>query len=130
MTDQIDDLYQEEILHHYKNPLNYGEIPDADIVIEEKNVSCGDAAIFYIKLSSDKKTVSNISFTSVGCAISTASSSILTEYLKGKSVKKAALPQSVHVCPHINLIILPIQRHLRPMKFARLSVWPALTCVT
>lgn len=85
----MDDLYQQEILHHFKHPQNYGILHNADLVIEETNSSCGDSATFYIKFSSDKKSIKDIKFTSTGCAISKAASSILTEYIKGKTIKKA-----------------------------------------
>ena len=94
----MSDLYREEILEHYKNPQNYGELENADQVLEVDNPLCGDRQTWYVKLTSNtraelgtgqaekNKTIDEISFTGDGCAISTAAASLLSEYLKGKSV--------------------------------------------
>lgn len=80
-------LYKEYILDHYKNPRNYGEISDADIILENDNESCGDKVKIFIKLSADSpEKIENVQFTARGCAISIAAMSILTEELFGKSV--------------------------------------------
>ena len=83
-----DDLYQQEILHHFKNPQNYGELTDADLTITETNASCGDACTYYLKFDTDGQTIKQIKFTSTGCAISKAISSMLTDYAKGKTVEE------------------------------------------
>jgi nitrogen fixation protein NifU and related proteins len=82
----MDDLYHQQILELYKNPLNFGELADADFTIHETNASCGDSYTYFIKLSSNKKTIENLSFTGEGCAISKAASSLATESLKGQPV--------------------------------------------
>src|SRR3972149_393650 len=79
----MDDLYQEEILDLYKNPHNFGQLMEADHTLEEGNQSCGDKFTFYLQISKDQ-TIKKITFTGIGCAISTASASLLTDYLKGK----------------------------------------------
>ena len=78
------DLYREEILEHWQNPNNFGKFKGADLVINQVNPVCGDRVSFYFKISGGK--VSRVSFTGSGCAISIASSSILSEYIKGKSI--------------------------------------------
>lgn len=80
----MDDLYQEAILEHYREPQNYGVMDGADFVIEEANASCGDSFTFYVKLSEDKQVIGQVMFIGQGCAISTAACSILTEALVGK----------------------------------------------
>ncbi len=79
------DLYREEILEHWKNPLNFGEISNASLVIDQINSLCGDEVTFYFKIA-DKK-IRDVSFTGNGCAISIATSSMLSEKIKGKSLK-------------------------------------------
>jgi nitrogen fixation NifU-like protein len=86
----MDELYQEFILDHYKHPRNWGENKNADFIISESNASCGDAFTFYVTLGMSPEaiqTIKELKFTGVGCAISTAASSILTESLKGKSLQ-------------------------------------------
>ena len=116
------DLYREEILEHWQNPQNFGEIDNADLVIEQVNPLCGDEVTFYFKFqnnkhysssdneknklsysSSDRResrstykkgsspqgrtVIIDVKFTGSGCAISTASASILSEKIKGKSIE-------------------------------------------
>lgn len=81
------DMYREEILEHWQNPLNFGEIKNADLVIEQVNPLCGDEVTFYFKFDDKRLTISDIRFTGNGCAISIAAASILSEKIKNKSVK-------------------------------------------
>jgi nitrogen fixation NifU-like protein len=87
VNDELRDLYQEVLLDHSKNPRNFREMPDADRRIEGFNPLCGDRITLYLKLAEGK--VTDASFQGIGCAISTASASMLTETLKGKSEKEA-----------------------------------------
>lgn len=85
---EFDDLYQEIILDHYKNPRNFGEGKPYCTEIEMDNPTCGD----HIKLSlevDDAGIVSDVQFTGSGCAISVASASMMTEELKGRPLKEA-----------------------------------------
>ncbi len=77
-------LYREEILEHWKNPQNWGEVSDADFIIDDNNPLCGDQ-IHLTGKASDGKII-NVKFTGEGCVISKASASILTEYVKNKSI--------------------------------------------
>ena len=74
----------EYILDHYKNPRNYGTLEDADFSYEEGIPSCGDLIRLDVKL--DGETVSDVKFSGTGCAISQASTSILTEKVAGMKV--------------------------------------------
>ena len=78
------DLYREEILEHWRNPQNFGEMKKADVVIEQVNPLCGDEVTFYFKIKSGK--VTDVKFTGSGCAISVASASMLSEAIKNKKV--------------------------------------------
>lgn len=82
------DLYREEILEHWQNPLNFGEMKGADKVINQINPLCGDQITLFFKLADGK--VKDIRFTGNGCAISIASASMVSEFIKGKKVSSLA----------------------------------------
>ncbi len=81
-------LYQEEILDHYKNPRNYGDLEEATATREEYNDLCGDRIFLQLKITSSEtgKKVERAMFKAEGCAISQASASIFTDYIKGKNL--------------------------------------------
>ena len=81
------ELYQEVILDHYKKPRNFGALPDATAHADGYNPLCGDKVKIYVKMGDD--VVQDVSFEGAGCAISTASASIMTETLKGKTRAEA-----------------------------------------
>lgn len=81
---ELQELYREVILDHNRQPRNFGEIDDADRVIDGVNPLCGDRMTLYVKL--DGKTVRDVRFRGSGCAISVASSSLMTERIKGASI--------------------------------------------
>src|SRR6185436_10897650 len=77
------DLYQEVILDHSKRPRNFRELPEANYRADGYNPLCGDRATVYVRLDGD--IVTDVSFKGSGCSINTASSSMMTESIKGKS---------------------------------------------
>lgn len=81
----MEDLYRENILDHYQNPRNYGSLDDPDISYEDDNPMCGDVIRIDVKLDEENR-ISQVSFSGEGCAISTASASMLTEKVLGKTV--------------------------------------------
>ena len=87
MTDDLKEIYQELILDHNRSPRNHHAIGDADRKVEGYNPLCGDHVTVYLKLDGD--IVADVSFEGTGCAISTASASLMTESLKGKTVTEA-----------------------------------------
>lgn len=94
-TTAIKDLYQQVIVDHSKRPRNCRRLEGADRHVEGYNPLCGDKITLYLKL--EDGVVRDISFEGSGCAISTASASLLTESLKGKSLADAeALFESFH----------------------------------
>lgn len=82
----MDNLYREEILEFYKNPLNFGKLEEFDFYSKGKNPFCGDEVEMFIKINKNK--VKEIKFNGKGCAISIFSTSVLTEYIKGKTIKQ------------------------------------------
>jgi nitrogen fixation protein NifU and related proteins len=83
----LNELYQETILEHNKNPRNFREINGADKIADGNNPLCGDALRVYVKMDGD--TVSDVAFKGSGCAISKASASMMTQTVKGKSREEA-----------------------------------------
>lgn len=81
----MNDLYHQQILELYKNPDHAGIIDDPTHTHTEGNASCGDEFTFYLKVGEDQ-VIEEISFEGQGCAISTASASLLADHLKGKEV--------------------------------------------
>ena len=77
------DLYQEVILDHSKRPRNFRELPEANRRADGYNPLCGDRATVYVRLDGD--IVTDVTFKGSGCSINTASSSMMTESVKGKS---------------------------------------------
>lgn len=87
MSSDLRDLYQEVILDHTKKPRNFRELASANRKAEGYNPLCGDRETVYLELDGD--TVRDIAFQGAGCAISTASASMMTESVKGKSREDA-----------------------------------------
>jgi nitrogen fixation NifU-like protein len=77
-------IYREQLLDHYNNPRNFGQMADADKTVELENQNCGDRIKIYAKIADGK--ISKLSFDGEGCAIAIASASILTEHFIGKSL--------------------------------------------
>ncbi len=83
----VDDLYQETILDHSKRPRNFHAMDDANRKAEGYNPLCGDKLKLFLRVEDD--IVKEASFIGAGCAISTASASLMTESLKGKNRAQA-----------------------------------------
>ena len=82
------DMYRQQILDHYKNPRNKGEMPDPDFSHTGENPSCGDTITVNVSLEADDETIEYVTFTGDGCAISQASASMLSERLQGTTLSE------------------------------------------
>lgn len=80
--------YNPKVLELFKNPKNLGKMEDATVVAIAGNPLCGDMITFYLKIN-DKDMIEKASFESYGCAANIATSSIVTEIVKGKSLEEA-----------------------------------------
>lgn len=80
-------MYSEKIMDHFKNPRNVGEIPDADGVGTVGNPVCGDMMAIYIKVKNNR--ITDVKFKTFGCGAAVATSSMITEMAKGKSLEEA-----------------------------------------
>ena len=83
----INDLYQETIIDHNKRPRNYHLLEDANRQAEGFNPLCGDKCKVFLK--ENNGVLDKVTFQGAGCAISTASASLMTETLKGKTIAEA-----------------------------------------
>jgi len=79
--------YTEKVMEHFKNPKNMGDMPDADGVGEVGNPSCGDVMKVFIKVKDNR--ISDIKFQTFGCVAAVATSSMVTELAKGKTLDDA-----------------------------------------
>lgn len=80
-------MYNEKVMEHFSNPRNVGEIPDADGVGTVGNPVCGDIMKMFIKVKDNK--IEDIKFKTFGCGAAIATSSMVTEMVKGKSLDEA-----------------------------------------
>ena len=88
---KVKNIYSEKVMEHFKNPRNMGEMKDADSVGEVGNPVCGDLMYIYIKVKevNGQEIIEDISFQTFGCAAAIATSSMVTELAKGKTLDEA-----------------------------------------
>ena len=94
--------YSEKVMEHFKNPHNVGEIPDADGIGNVGNPVCGDIMRLYIKVDQNE-IITDAKFKTFGCGSAIASSSLATEWLKGKSVDEAETIKNSMIAEELNL---------------------------
>ncbi len=80
-------MYTEKVMEHFRNPRNMGEIPNADGVGTVGNPVCGDLMTIYIKVNDNR--IEDIKFKTFGCGAAIATSSMITELAKGKTLEEA-----------------------------------------
>ncbi len=85
--DDLEELYQDMVIDHSRRPRNFRRLEDANRTAEGFNPLCGDQITLYLKVEDD--VIEDIGFEGVGCAISKASASLMTEGLKGKTPQAA-----------------------------------------
>ena len=103
---ELNELYQEIILDHGKNPRNKGKCEGFTNDAKAHNTLCGDKVHIYLKLNKDKK-IEDLSFEGEGCAISLASASILTETVKGKDLSFLKKVTFLFILSAINELLVP-----------------------
>ncbi len=82
-----DSIYREELMEHYRNPSNRGSLANPTLTITEKNPMCGDVLTLQATVSDD--TIMDIKFDGEACAVCIAAASVLTDEVKGKTLKAA-----------------------------------------
>ncbi|PAE20003.1 SUF system NifU family Fe-S cluster assembly protein [Bacillus sp. 7504-2] len=87
MSSNLDQLYRQLIMDHYKNPRNKGVLEDDSLTINMNNPTCGDRIQLTLKVNDDK--VIDAKFEGEGCSISMSSASMMTQAIRGKSIEDA-----------------------------------------
>ena len=105
MKMSLRDLYTEVILDHYKKPRNKGEVTNPTHHAKGHNPLCGDKLDLWIKV--ENGVIANIGFTGTGCAIHTASTSMLTEKVKGKSIAEIKNLKSEDILEMLGVTLTP-----------------------
>ena len=114
---EIQELYQQVILDHNKNPRNFGELPQHSHYAEGHNPLCGDHIDVYLDIKND--VIKDLRFVGAGCAISKASASIMTTLLKGKNVAEAReLFHEFH-----KIVTTDIQENIDELDLGKLAVF-------
>jgi nitrogen fixation NifU-like protein len=117
VSDLSEDIYTEFLIELYKNPLNFGKIEKADHKAEIQNTTCGDMIELFIKVKDGK--VAEAKFMGKGCAISQASASLFTGFLKGKKESELAAIKPGDV---LKLIKIDLSKNPSRMKCALLPL--------
>ena len=105
----LDSLYQEIILDHYKNPRGHGVIEAADAEAEGQNPLCGDEVAIYVEFEGDGETIADVKFRGRGCAISQAATSMLTELVQGKTADEVARMPKEELLDEIGIPLTPVR---------------------
>ncbi|WP_144512432.1 Fe-S cluster assembly sulfur transfer protein SufU [Bacillus sp. FJAT-22090] len=92
-SNNLDQLYRQVIMDHYKNPRNKGSIEDGALTIDMNNPTCGDR--IHLTLQVEDGVVQNAKFDGEGCSISMSSASMMTQAVKGKKVEEALQLSSI-----------------------------------
>ena len=126
----MDDFYRDYILDHYRNPRNFGHIEQPDAQAEDLNPLCGDQ--IKIELKVDDGVVSDVKFSGKGCAISQASTSMLTDTVKGMKLQDIAKLSKDVVLENVGIGISPTRlkcamlglRVLKSSAIGEIAGWP------
>lgn len=82
--------YSQKVLDHFRNPRNVGTIENADGVGTVGNPTCGDLMTMYIKVDPETRVIADMKFQTFGCGAAIASSSMMTEIARGKTIEEAS----------------------------------------
>ncbi len=113
------EMYQENILDHYEFPRNFGRMKKYDVIAQDSNTLCGDSFSFMFKFENNK--VKEVMFEGRGCAISTASASMLSEKIKGMNLEdiKKIDKEDIISMLGIELSFVRIKCALLPLKIKK-----------
>ncbi len=115
------DMYQEVILQHYRAPKNFGPLDDANRVGDESNPLCGDHITLRLKVDPASGKIDAVRFQGDGCAISVASTSMLTEKLSGLSLEEAGRLTRDDVIGMLGIPLSPVRVKCALTGFAALG---------
>ena len=106
---ELDQLYREVILDHYKNPRGHGALEPHDAHAEGQNPLCGDEVSIFVRFGEDGETIDEVGFEGRGCAISQAATSMLTEMVKGRKAADVAVLPKEELLEEIGIPLTPIR---------------------
>jgi len=106
---ELDQLYREVILDHYKNPRGHGALDPHDAYAEGQNPLCGDEVSIFVRFAEDGETIDEVGFEGRGCAISQAATSMLTEMVKGRKAADVAVLPKDELLEEIGIPLTPIR---------------------
>jgi nitrogen fixation NifU-like protein len=106
---ELEQMYREVILDHYKNPRGHGALEDPDAQAEGQNPLCGDEVTIYVRFAEDGETIDDVGFEGRGCAISQAATSMLTEIVKGRKASEVATLPKDELLEEIGIPLTPIR---------------------
>jgi nitrogen fixation NifU-like protein len=106
---ELEQMYREVILDHYKNPRGHGALADPDAQAEGQNPLCGDEVTIYVRFAEDGETIDDVGFEGRGCAISQAATSMLTELVKGRKASDVATLPKDELLEEIGIPLTPIR---------------------
>lgn len=115
----LEELYTQQIIELSKNPRNKGVLADATVKARAENKSCGDSLTLYLALHGS--TIQDVSFEGVGCAISQAAASLLTDMLRGHTLAEARLLTPGDVYTLIGIPISPGRTKCALLAYSALS---------
>jgi nitrogen fixation protein NifU and related proteins len=119
---ELDQLYREVILDHYKNPRGHGVIEDADAEAEGQNPLCGDEVSIYVAFAEDGETIDEVKFAGRGCAISQAATSMLMEMVEGKTASEVADLEKDELLDEIGIPLTPVRLKCAMLGLTTLKV--------
>jgi nitrogen fixation NifU-like protein len=105
----LEQMYREVILDHYKNPHGHGLLENADAQAEGMNPLCGDEVTVSVKFAGDGETIEEVGFEGRGCAISQAATSMLTDLVKGKKASEVAALPKEELLEEIGIPLTPVR---------------------
>lgn len=115
--------YSQKVIEHFRNPHNMGQIKNADGVGQVGNPICGDILRFYIKIGQNKKRekiISDIRFETLGCAAAVATSSMITDMARGKTLEKAKKITQANIAKELDGLP-PIKTHCSNLAASALT---------
>ena len=106
---ELEQMYREVILDHYKSPRGHGLLEDADAQAVGQNPLCGDEVAISVKFGADGETIESVGFEGRGCAISQAATSMLTELVQGRTATEIATLPRDELLDEIGIPLTPIR---------------------
>lgn len=114
------DIYREEILEHYRHPMNFGTLKKPSHSAWAANPLCGDHLTLQLRVDA-KGVIKDVAFEATGCALSIASASLFSEWMKGKNIKRVQKSGESQILKLIEAPIGPARLHCVLLSFTALQ---------